>query len=186
MCPPPLRPEPGPDPDAAHQRAAAPAIRVASLHKIVAVSAPVRLPNAHPAFYLAVPVDGHRFSGSLSKAESQSALVGLVDAQVFALQALGGGSPAFRLRDGATLLAAGGSDLTDALHAAIPAAGRQWNLAVGGGALTPIQVALPWLVLVFGFSLAAAVLVILGNAARRRDQALQLAEERWDENQRPP
>jgi diguanylate cyclase (GGDEF)-like protein len=197
---PPAAPDPNPGPtpiligpavradnplaDAAHQRAAAPAIRVASLHKMVAVSDPVRLANGHAAFYIAVPVDAHRLSGSLSKAESQSTLVGLVDAQVFALEALGGRSLAFRLRDGATLLAASGSDLTHALHARIAVAGRRWNLAVGGDALTPIQVALPWLVLVFGFSLGAAVVVILGNAARRRDQALQLAEERWNENQR--
>ena len=71
--------------DAAHQQAAAPAIRVASLRKAVSVSAPVTLANGHRAFYLAVPVDGHRYSGSLSKAESQSALVGLVDAQTFAV-----------------------------------------------------------------------------------------------------
>jgi diguanylate cyclase (GGDEF)-like protein len=168
--------------DAAHQPAAADAIRVAALRKTVAVSAPVTLANGHRAFYVAVPVDGHRFSGSLSKAESQSALVGLVDAQTFAAQALG--SRAFALRDGGTPLAAGRPGLKDTLQAVIPAAGRRWNLAVTGGSLTAIQVALPWLVLLFGFGLAAAVLVILGNAARRRDVALQLAEERWGENQR--
>jgi diguanylate cyclase (GGDEF)-like protein/putative nucleotidyltransferase with HDIG domain len=170
--------------DAARQQLAAHVIRVASLRKTVAVSAPVTLANGHRAFYLAVPIDGHRFSGSLSKAESQSAVVGLVDAQAFAAQALGGGSPAFRLRDGVTPLAAGGSSLKDALHAVIPAAGRPWNLAIAGGSLTASQLALPWLVLLFGLSLAAAVLVILGNAARRRDAALQLAEQRWGENQR--
>jgi diguanylate cyclase (GGDEF)-like protein len=39
-------------------------------------------------------------------------------------------------------------------------------------------VALPWLILAFGFSLAAAVGVILGNSARRRNEALRLADER--------
>ena len=197
---PPTAPDPNPGPtpiliapavradnalaDAAHEQAAAHAIRVASRRKMVAVSTPVTLANGHPGFYLAVPVDGHRFSGSLSIAESQSALVGLVDAQVFAVQALGSGSPAFRLRDGVTPLAAGGSGLKDTLHAVIPAAGRRWNLALTGGSLTAIQLVLPWLVVLLGFSLAAAVLVILGIAAKRRDEALQLAEERWDENQR--
>ena len=64
------------------------------------------------------------------------------------------------------------------------AGGRRWNLAVSGGSLTAIEVALPWLVLLSGVGLAAAVLAILGNAARRREAALQLAEERWAENQR--
>jgi diguanylate cyclase (GGDEF)-like protein/putative nucleotidyltransferase with HDIG domain len=197
---PPAAPDPNPGPtpmliapavradnalaDAAHEQAASHAIRVASLRKTASVSAPVTLANGHPAFYLAVPVDGHRFSGSLSIAESQSALVGLVDAQLFAVQALGGRAPAFRLRDGVTSLAAGGSGLQDARYAAILAAGRRWTIAVEGGSLAPIQVALPWLVLVLGFSLAAAVVFMLGNAAKRRDDALQLAEERWVENQR--
>jgi diguanylate cyclase (GGDEF)-like protein/putative nucleotidyltransferase with HDIG domain len=195
---PPAAPDPNPGPtpiliapadradsalaDAAHQQAAAPAIRVASLRKAVSVSSPVTLANGHRAFYLAVPVDGHRYSGSLSKAESQSALVGLVDAQTFAVQALG--SRAFRLRDGGTPLATSASSLNDALRAVMLAGGRRWNLAVSGGSLTAIEAALPVLVLLSGFGLAAAVLVILGNAARRRDAALQLAEERWAENQR--
>jgi len=61
----------------------------------------------------------------------------------------GGGSPAFRLRDGSTPLAAGGSALHNALHVTMPAAGRRWSIAVEGSSLTPIQVALPWLILVF-------------------------------------
>jgi diguanylate cyclase (GGDEF)-like protein/putative nucleotidyltransferase with HDIG domain len=170
--------------DAARQQTAALAIRIASRRKTVAVSAPVTLANGHRAFYIAVPVDGHRLSGSLSKAESQSALVGLVDAQRFGVQALAGGALPFRLGDGPSQLAAGGPVPKDTLRAVIPAAGRRWSLAVAGGSLTAIEVALPWLVLVFGASLAAAVLIILGNAARRRDAALQLAEQGWGENQR--
>jgi len=164
--------------DAARRHAAAQAIRLASLRKMVSVSAPVTLANGHPAFYLAVPVQAHRYSGLLSKAESQSAMVGLVDAQTLAGEALGGGSPAFRLSDGVTPLAASGSALNNALRTAMPAAGRRWTIAVEGGSLTPIQVALPWLTLIFGFSLAAAVALILGNSARRRDEALRLAAER--------
>jgi diguanylate cyclase (GGDEF)-like protein len=185
-------PNPGPNPvviapavgansalaDAAHQHAAAYAIGLASLRKMVSVSSPVTLANGRRAFYLAVPVQAHRYSGLLSVAESQSAIVGLVDAQAFVGQALGGGSPAFRLRDRVTPLAAIGSGLQNALVAAVPAAGRRWTIAVEGGSLTPMQVALPWLILVFGFSLAATVGVILGNSARRRDEALRLADER--------
>lgn len=191
---PPAAPDPNPGPapvliapaarangalaDAAHAGAAAQVIRLASLRKTVSVSAPVTLANNDPAFYLAVPVEARRYSGLLSKAESQSAIVGLVDAQTLAGEALGGGSPTFRLRDRMTPLAAIGSGLHDALRAAVPAAGRRWTIAVEGGSLTPIQVAVPWLVLAFGFSLAAAVAVILGNSARRRDVALRLADER--------
>ena len=164
--------------DAAREQAAAHAIRLASLDKTVSVSAPVALNDGHPAFYLAVPVQARAYSGLLSKAESQSAIVGLVDAQTLVGEALGEGSPAFRLRDSVTPLATIGSGLHNAVHAAMPADGRQWIIAVEGGSLTPIQVALPWLILIFGFSLATAVAVVLRNAARRRDEALRLADER--------
>ena len=164
--------------DAAREQAAAHVIRLASQGKAVSVSAPVALSNGHPAFYLGVPVQARAYSGLLSKAESQSAIVGLVDAQTLVGEALGGGSLAFRLRDSVTPLATIGSGLHNAVHAAMPADGRQWIIAVEGGSLTPIQVALPWLILIFGFSLATAVAVVLRNAARRRDEALRLADER--------
>jgi diguanylate cyclase (GGDEF)-like protein len=191
---PPAAPDPNPGPtpvliapavqangtlaDAAREHAASHAIRLASLHKTVSVSAPVALSNGHPAFYLAVPVQARAYSGLLSKAESQSAVVGLVDAQTLVGEAFGHGSPAFRLRDSVTPLAAIGSGLHNAVHAALSADGRRWTIAVEGGSLTPTQVALPWLILVFGFSLATAVAVVLRNAARRRDEALRLADER--------
>src|SRR5947209_1378793 len=191
---PPAAPDPNPGPtpvliapavqansalaDAAREHAAAHAILLASVGKTVSVSAPVALSNGHPAFYLAVPVQARAYAGLLSKAESQSAIVGLVDAQTLVGEALGGGSPAFRLRDSVTPLAAIGSGLHNAVHAALSADGRQWTIAVEGGSLAPIQVALPWLILVFGFSLATAVAVVLRNAARRRDEALRLADER--------
>src|SRR5205823_4133984 len=174
---PPAAPDPNPGPtpvliapavqansalaDAAHEHVAAHAIRLASLGKTVSVSAPVALSNGHPAFYLAVPVQARAYSGLLSKAESESAIVGLVDAQTLVGEALGGGSLAFRLRDSVTPLATIGSGLHNAGHAAMPADGRQWIIAVEGGSLTPIQVALPWLILIFGFSLATAVAVVL-------------------------
>jgi len=125
-----------------------------------------------------VPVQARAYSGLLSKAESQSAIVGLVDAQTLVGEAFGAGSPAFRLRDTVTPLAAIGSGLHNAVHAALSADGRRWTIAVEGGSLTPTQVVLPWLILVFGFSLATAVAVVLRNAARRRDEALRLADER--------
>src|SRR5436190_1957723 len=164
--------------DAAREQAAAHVIRLASLGKAVSVSAPVALSNGHRVFYLGVPVQARAYSGLLSKAESQSAIVGLVDAQTLVGEALGGGSLAFRLRDSVTPLATIGSGLHNAVHAAMPADGRQWVIVVEGGSLTPIQVALPWLILIFGFSLATAVAVVLRNAARRRDEALRLADER--------
>ncbi|MEA2152897.1 MAG: two-component system, cell cycle response regulator [Solirubrobacteraceae bacterium] len=164
--------------DGAHEHAASHAIALASLSKTVSVSAPVKLANGHPAFYLAVPIEARRYSGALSKLESQSAIVGLVDVHVLVEQALGGGSPAFRLRDGVTPLAAVGSGLHNAVQAAVPAAGRRWTVAVEGGTLSSIQVAAPWLVLLIGLGLTAAVATILRNSARRRDEALRLADER--------
>src|SRR5205085_3721817 len=53
--------------NAARDAAAAEPIRMASRQRIVGVSAPVTLANGHPAFYLAVPVQGRRYSGLLSK-----------------------------------------------------------------------------------------------------------------------
>jgi diguanylate cyclase (GGDEF)-like protein len=194
---PPAAPDPNPGPtptliapvaaadgalaDAAAQRAAAHAIGLASLHKTVAVSAPVTLADGHPAFYLAVPVQARRYSGLLSNAESQSAIVGLVDAQTLVEQALGGGAPALRLRDRVTPLAAVGSGLHNALSAALPVAGRRWTITVAGASLTPFQIALPWLIALLGFSLAGGVAAILRTAARRRDEALQLADDRLSE-----
>jgi diguanylate cyclase (GGDEF)-like protein len=169
--------------DSAHQRPAREVIRLASLQRETSVSAPVTLANGDPGFYLAVPVQAHRFSGSLSKAESQSAIVGLIDAQTLAAQALAGGSPAFRLRDRITPLASVGAGLDNALQAAVPVAGRQWTVAVAGGSLTGFETALPWLVLVFGFAVTLTVGVLLSVAARRRDEALQLADERLAELQ---
>jgi diguanylate cyclase (GGDEF)-like protein len=167
--------------DAAGQQAAAHALGLAELRKTVAVSAPVTLANGHPAFYLAVPVQAHRYSGSLSEVESQSAIVGLIDAQTLVAEALGAGAPALQLRDQVTPLAAVGSGLHNALSAALPVAGRRWTIAVDGGSLTPLQVALPWLILLLGLGLAGAVAVVLGISARRRDEALQLAGDRLAE-----
>src|SRR4051794_31104216 len=63
--------------DATKQTAAAPSVRLASRSKKIAISKPVRLANGHSGFYLAVPVQAHRFSGELSKVESRSAVVAL-------------------------------------------------------------------------------------------------------------
>src|SRR5439155_11040759 len=104
----------------------------------------VQLSDGHTTFYLAEPIQARAYSGLLSKAESQSAIVGLVDAQTLVGEALGEGSPAFRLRDSVTPLAAIGSGLHNAVHAALSADRRRWTIAVEGGSLTPIQGALPW------------------------------------------
>jgi diguanylate cyclase (GGDEF)-like protein len=167
--------------NAAHEQTARRAVQSASLQKTTYISAPVTLASGHRGFYLAVPVQAHRYSGSLSKAESQSAIVGLIDAQTLAADALGGGTRAFQLRDRLTPLASVGSGLPNALRAAVPVAGRQWTVAVAGGSLSALEIALPWLILAFGFALAAGVAVLLGTAARRRDEALRLAAERLAE-----
>ena len=154
-------------------------VRAASLRKRVAASTPVELAGGHSAFYLAVPVEAHRFSGEVSKAESQSAIVGLVDAQKLVAAANPGS--ALRLSDGHAPLAAIGSTPDDIARSGLDVAGRRWTLAVDGGTLSGFQRALPWLILVFGFGLTLAVGLSLRQSRRRRDAALRLARERSDE-----
>src|SRR4051812_16911057 len=167
--------------DAAKQAMAADPVRIASRRKRVAISKPVRLANGDSGFYLAVPVQAHRFSGELSKAESRSAVVGLIDAQALVADELSGEPSALRLRDEVTPLASIGSGLENARRALVPAAGRQWILSVDGGTLTPLEKTLPWLILALGLGLAMAVELSLRHSSQRRDVALRLARERSSE-----
>ena len=173
--------------DAHSNPIAAPALAAASLHKQVAISAPVRLADGDAGFYLAVPVVSHRFSGDVSSVESQSAVVGLVDAQHLVTEALPG-SPltALQLRDQVTPLATIGSGLDNALQTGIVAPERHWTLTVAGTSLTTAEKALPWLILVVGGALTLMVAFVLRALARRRDQALALADERSDGARRVP
>jgi diguanylate cyclase (GGDEF)-like protein len=165
--------------DAASSSAAASVIRAASLHKRIAASAPVKLANGDAGFYLAVPVVAHRFSGEVSSVESESAVVGLIDAQRLVADAIPQGAPTpLQLRDRVTPLASVGAGMHHAVSAAVATAGRPWTLTVDGGALTPIERSLPWLILLGGLGLALAVHFMLRNAAQRRDAALSLAGQR--------
>jgi diguanylate cyclase (GGDEF)-like protein len=165
--------------DAAGAPAAEAAIRTASLRKRVAASAPVQLAGGHSGFYLAVPVEAHRFSGEVSKMESRSAIVGLVDAQELVAQA--DSRRALHLSDGPTSLATIGSVPDDAVRTSLDAAGRRWTLSVDGGALSTFELGLPWLVFGLGFGLTLAVALSLRNSRRRRDAALRLAHDRSKE-----
>ena len=168
--------------DAAGARAAEAAVRTASLRKRVAVSAPVALASGHAGFYLAVPVEAHHFSGEVSKMESRSAIVGLVDAQELVAQAdTGRALAALRLSDGPTSLATIGSPHQHVVRTSLDAGGRHWTLSVDGGALSTFEQALPWLVLVFGLGLTLAVGLSLRNSRQRRDAALRLARDRSEE-----
>jgi diguanylate cyclase (GGDEF)-like protein len=168
--------------DAAASNTAAPAVQQASLHKQVALSAPIRLANGNSGFYLAVPVVSHRFSGDVSGTESQSSVVGLVDAQELVAEALPTGTPsALQLRDQVTPLATIGSGLNHAVNAAIAAPGRAWTVSVAGGSLTTSEKLLPWLILVIGGALTFTLAYMLRTLARRRDDALALASERSSE-----
>jgi diguanylate cyclase (GGDEF)-like protein len=168
--------------DAAGTPAAQAAIRAASLRKRLAVSPPVELTGGRTGFYLAVPVEAHRFSGEVSQMESQSAIVGLVDAQRLAAQAnLGGGLAPLRLSDGGASLAALGGAREDIVRSGLNAGGRRWTLSVDGGALSPFEQALPWLVLALGFGLTVSVALSLHHSGRRRDAALRLARDRSEE-----
>jgi diguanylate cyclase (GGDEF)-like protein len=189
-----LRPprETGPDPilvpggrrdadlvDAARAGAARAAIRTASRRKRVATSPPVRLAGGRSGFYLAVPVEARRFSGEVSKMESRSAIVGLVDAQE--LVAGAGGLAPLGLSDGRTPLAEIGPVRHHPVRSSLVAGGRRWTLSVDGGALSPFERALPWLVFALGFGLTLSVVLSLRESGRRRDAALQLAHDRSEE-----
>jgi diguanylate cyclase (GGDEF)-like protein len=169
--------------NAVGQGSASRTIGLASLHKQTAISAPVKLANGDEGFYLAVPVVSHRDSGEISHVESQSAIVGLVDAQRLVAAALStSGEPtALQLRDRVTPLATIGSGLNDAVQAAIAAPGRAWTVSVAGGSLTTVESLLPWLILLGGGALTLTVAFVLRNITRRRDAALELASERSTE-----
>jgi diguanylate cyclase (GGDEF)-like protein len=168
--------------DAESNPTAAPVVSGASIHKQVGISAPIKLANGDAGFYLAVPVVSHRFSGDVSSVESQSSVVGLVDAQQLVDEALPSSSPsALQLRDRVTPLATIGSGLHNALQTAIAAPSRNWTLTVDGGSLTTAEKALPWLILLVGGTLTLMVAFVLNALARRRDQALALASRRSDE-----
>jgi diguanylate cyclase (GGDEF)-like protein len=139
----------------------------------------VKLANGNAGFYLAVPVVAHRFSGEVSSVESQSAVVGLIDAQRLVAAAVPQGAPVpLELRDQATPIATIGSDIRDPVSAVVATPARPWTLTVDGGSLTPIERWLPWLILFGGLGLALAVHFMLRNAARKRDAALSLAGQR--------
>ncbi len=114
--------------------------------------------------------------------ESRSAIVGLVDTQELVGQANAKGTlAALRLSDGARSVAALGPAPDHTVRSAVNAGGREWTLTVAGGALSPLQLALPWLVLLFGVGLTLAVALSLRNSLRRRDAALGLARDRSEQ-----
>jgi diguanylate cyclase (GGDEF)-like protein len=169
--------------NAVRQTSASRSIKSASLHKRNAVSGPVKLANGDEGFYLVVPVVSHRDSGEISNLESQSAIVGVVDAQQLVAAALPTSDQptALQLRDQRTPLATIGSGLNDAVDAAIRAPGRAWTVSVAGGSLTTVESLLPWLILLGGGALTLTVAIVLRSITRRRDAALELASEQSTE-----
>jgi diguanylate cyclase (GGDEF)-like protein len=117
--------------------------------------------------------------------ESQSAIVGLIDAQTLVAQAFEGHRiPALRLNDASVPLASIGSSLTHPAGTAISVPGRRWILSVDGGSIPPLQRAAPWLILLLGFGLMLAVARVLSKAGRRRDDAVRIAQRAYDELER--
>ncbi len=169
--------------NAVRQRVAAGPLGLASLHKEDAISQPIRLANGDEGFYLSVPVVSHRDSGEISQVESQSAIVGLVDAQQLVAEALPAAThpTPLQLRDQVTPLATVGSGLNNAVQAAIATPSRRWTVSVAGGSLTTGEKFLPWLILFVGGALTFTVAMVLRTLARRRDAALELASERETE-----
>jgi diguanylate cyclase (GGDEF)-like protein len=158
-------------------------LELSALHKETAISQPIKLANGDEGFYLSVPVVSHQDSGEISALESQSAIVGLIDAQELVAEALpvtAHPSP-LQLRDQVTPLATIGSGLNNAVRAAVATPGRAWTVSVAGGSLTTGEKFLPWLILLIGGALTFTVAVVLRTLARRRDAALALASERSTE-----
>ncbi len=169
--------------DALNQPVASRPLKLSSLRKQVAISPPVELANGHEGFYMSVPVVSHQDSGEISSLESQSAIVGLVDAQQLVAEALPltvNPTP-LQLRDQVTPLATIGSGLDNAVKVAIATPGRAWTVSVAGGSLTTTETLLPWAILLVGGALTITVAVMLRTLARRRDAALELASKRSDE-----
>jgi len=161
------------------QAAAQDALRRASLGRDVGISHPIALANGHRGFYLAVPVQARARAGLVSRAESRSAIVGLIDAQEMLAQAVDRSiSPAVRLSDGSAPLGGVGSTPDNARSTSVSVADQRWMLTVAGGSPTALERLAPWLIVLLGLGLAAAVALVLRTAARRRDDALRLADER--------
>jgi diguanylate cyclase (GGDEF)-like protein len=169
--------------DAVDESVAARPLELSALHKRVAISQPVELANGDEGFYMTIPVVSHRFSGEISALESQSAIVGLVNAQKLVAEALptSANPTPLQLRDQVTPLATIGSGLDNAVKAAIETPGRAWTVSVAGGSLTMSEKLLPWLILLIGGALTFSVAFMLRTLARRRDAALALASERATE-----
>ena len=169
--------------DALSQPVAFGPLKLSSLHKQVAISQPIELASHHEGFYMTVPVASHEHSGEISALESQSAIVGLVDAQQLVAEALppAANPTPLQLRDQVTPLATIGSGLENAVQAAVATPGRSWNVSVAGGSLTTTEMLLPWLILLVGGALTFTLALMLGTLARRRDAALELASKRSDE-----
>ncbi len=169
--------------DAVTRPAAADALKLSALHKQVAISEPIKLANGDEGFYMSVPVVSHKDSGEISHLESQSAIVGVVDAQQLVAEALPVASnpTPLQLRDQVTPLATIGSGLDNAVNAAIATPGRTWTVSVAGGSLTTSEMLLPWMILLVGGALTFTVAFMLRTLARRRDAALDLASKRSEE-----
>jgi diguanylate cyclase (GGDEF)-like protein len=161
------------------QAASRSALERASANKQDGVSRPIQLADGHPGFYLAVPVQARSYSGLVSRAESRSAVVGLIDAQKMIGQAIDRTiTPAVRVSDGDVAIGGIGAAPDHRRSKSVSAAGRRWTLTVDGGTLTRLERLTPWVIVVLGFALTIAVALVLRSAARRRDDALKLADER--------
>lgn len=187
--------------DAASNPAAASAINTASLRKEVALSAPVQLASGNQGFYLAVPIEAHAYSGDISKIESLSVMVGLIDAQllvadamspptaaeVLALQHAGGSvqtTPAPEsvvVSTGPTVLASVGPGVQNPVEGDVTIQDQIWSMRMTGATVTGFVAALPWFILGIGLGIAVTVGFALLQASRRRDAALLLAHERSTE-----
>jgi diguanylate cyclase (GGDEF)-like protein len=164
------------------QPVAAAAIHSAGFEGVAAVSPPVRLAGGESGFYIAVPVEAHRYSGEVSKLESRSAIVGLIDAQHVIGEAFEHNLVApLRLSDGRVRLAALGGQMEHPITGSLAALNQIWQLTVSGQSLTVLERVLPWLILVCGLALALTVALVLHYSVRRRDEAMRLAQQRTHE-----
>jgi len=160
--------------------AGSPVVEGANTSRQPVVSAPISLGRIN-GLLVAVPVRPHHDSGLLSKFESESVVVGLLDADQLVQSALGraGIKASVAVSDGGRLLRRDhGTNWTqrDFLFGQ-----RQWRVFVEPLRQSALVSMLPWLILAAGALLGTALAVLLRTLQSRGARAFQLADRRGAE-----
>jgi diguanylate cyclase (GGDEF)-like protein len=145
-----------------------------------AVSAPIRLREVRGVL-VAVPVRPHQDSGLLSKFESKSVVVGLLDVNQLvqnALTQVGIDAPVAVSDDGRPLQQ---RDTADWTRRGFVFGQRQWQVSVEPLRRSTLVSVLPWFVLAAGTLLAAALALLFRTLQSGGARAVRLADRRGSE-----